>query len=172
MRYFVLFMVALLSTSSVYARLGDSYKGSTKRFGKALNYFKDKYAEVGLFEYKGFAIFVIYREGRSIEESYVLLRPESKSKFKAEKYFDGKLDLLNDPENLSDLSEESRTILRTANLKADWKPTASNNADGIEKMSASNGTITVSGDYYSKRRVLVIKNENPPSAPQKNCKRN
>ena len=48
MRYFVLFMVALLSTFSVYARLGDSYQGSTKRFGKALNYFKDKYAEVGL----------------------------------------------------------------------------------------------------------------------------
>ena len=166
MRYFVLFMVALLSTSSVYARLGDSYKGSTKRFGKALNYFKDKYAEVGLFEHKGFAIFVIYRNGRSIEESYVLLLPEVKTKLKTEKYFAGKIKLLNDPYNLEELSEKYRTMLRRANLRADWKLSDGNNANGIEKMSASNGKIAVSGNYSPERRVLVIKNENPPPGPK------
>ena len=164
MRYFVLFMVALLSTFSAYARLGDSYQGSTKRFGKALNYFKDKYAEVGLFEYKGFAIFVIYRNGRSIEESYMKLAPGIKAKITGQKYFP--IYTLNQPKNLLPLKEKTRDALRSANFKAKWSLGDKITLNGIEEMTAVKGDKKVSGDYYIARKVLVIKNENPPPAPK------
>jgi hypothetical protein len=146
---------------TTFARIGDTYVQSTNRFGKALGHFKDKYAEVGLFEYKGYAIFVRYRKGKSFEESYVFLAPGVKSKIKKEEYWEDIFAILNDPENLTKMTEKQRKMLRSANLKTTWK-FKEIKPNGIEEQEAILGKRKVSGNYYIARKVLVITNETAP----------
>jgi hypothetical protein len=146
---------------TTFARIRDTYIQSTNRFGKALGHFKDKYAEVGLFEYKGYAIFVRYRKGKSFEESYVFLAPGVKSKIKKEEYWEDIFAILNDPENLTKMTEKQRKRLRSANLKTTWK-FKEIKPNGIEEQEAILGKRKVSGNYYIARKALVITNETAP----------
>jgi hypothetical protein len=150
---------------TTFARIGDTYIQSTNRFGKALGHFKDKYAEVGLFEYKGYVIFVRYRKGKSFEESYVFLAPGVKSKIKKEEYWEDIFAILNDPENLTKMTEKQRRMLRSANLKTTWK-FKKIKPNGIEEQEAILGKRKVSGNYYIARKVLVITNETAPPSPK------
>jgi hypothetical protein len=46
-----IFILAIFGITAIntYARLGDTYSQSVKRFGEPLIYLQDKYAEFGLF---------------------------------------------------------------------------------------------------------------------------
>ncbi len=162
---FMFSFLFLMIAFSAFARLGDTFPESTKRFGKPLHHTKDKYAEYALFEYKGFVIFVRYRNGRSFSESYVVLAPGIKDKLVKMKFVTSMMPLLNEPKNLASMTEKQRTMLRKANLKAPWKMEKIK-GNGIEEMSATLGQRKVTGDYYIRRKVLVITETPEPSAPQ------
>jgi hypothetical protein len=162
---FMFSFLFLMIAFSAFARLGDTFPESTKRFGKPLHHTKDKYAEYALFEYKGFVIFVRYRNGRSFSESYVVLAPGIKDKLVKMKFVTSMMPLLNEPKNLVSMTEKQRTMLRKANLKAPWKMEKIK-GNGIEEMSATLGQRKVTGDYYIRRKVLVVTETPEPSAPQ------
>jgi hypothetical protein len=148
---------------TTFARIGDTYIQSTNRFGKALGHFKDKYAEVALFMFKGYAIFVRYRNDKSFEESYVFLTPGIINKIFKEENILKKTNLLDNYKNLKSLTLKQRNMLQYANCETIWKK-VKNKGNDIIKMEAALEKRKVIADYYIKRKVLVITEKTTPHA--------
>ncbi len=114
-----IFILAIFGITAIntYARLGDTYSQSVKRFGEPLIYLQDRYAEFGLFEKANFAIFVNYRNGVAEEEIYASLAPGVKEKLRNGddiSYYD-KSELVSNPENLASMSKRHLLLLLKAN---------------------------------------------------------
>ena len=120
-----IFILAIFGITSIsaFGRIGDTYQQSVKRFGKPIKYFKDKYAEIGLFEKLNYAILVKYNNGISYEETYAKLIPtaleflryktsirENKDFFSTEKYF-------------TPLTKQQIEALLKANYNTSWSMT-------------------------------------------------
>ncbi len=166
MKYKTWLIYGMLGTTmSLYARLGDTPQESVIRFGNPLETLKDKYAEAGLYERQHYVVFVIYRDGRAVRETYALISPKTRKELCKEHRFYGLFKILNDPSKLVPLSEKQIAYLRKVNLPANWKSYDTGDKD-IDGQYAELGRRKVRGDYYAKRHVLVITEESAPAAPK------
>ena len=171
MKITLLALFAIISGISSYARIGDTYEQSVKRYGKPLNYFKDKHAEVGLFGLDYFVILVRYRNGVAFEETYRLLSWLSvQSRLSRKKSFKYNLKTCNTSENLSEIPEKHRQRIMRTNLNTEWTRSSSSGNLPYKYYSANLGNKSMRAVYYPESKLLVVSDDDISRYPKASFK--